>query len=50
MDRQRPPKKPYATPRLRRYGDLKTLTRGGTKNRDETNTITTPKTRPQGGG
>lgn len=25
---RRPPKKPYAAPRLQRYGDLRTLTRG----------------------
>ena len=28
-------KKQYKTPRLHRYGDFRTVTRGGTKNRDE---------------
>ncbi len=39
-------KKTYTTPRLRRYGDFRTLTQGGAKKKDETNRITGPKTRP----
>ncbi len=41
-----PAKKPYTVPRLERYGDLKSLTRGGIKQKDETNQIAAPKTRP----
>lgn len=40
----RPAKKPYTPPRLRCYGDLRTLTRGGAKNRSEAN-VAGPKTR-----
>lgn len=40
----RTPKKPYTTPRLRLYGDLRKLTGGGTKNRSETN-VAGPKTK-----
>lgn len=47
---RRQTKKPYTPPRLSRYGDLRTLTGGGTKSKDETNTIATPKTRAVGGG
>lgn len=47
MDKpRRPPKKPWSPPRLRRYGDLRTLTRGGTKPRDELHTFVGPRTRP----
>ena len=41
-------KKPYKAPRLLRYGDFRTLTRGGTKKKDEGGSITGPKTRAQG--
>ena len=43
-------KKPYKAPRLLRYGDFRTLTQGGTKKKDESNSFQGPKTRPQGGG
>ena len=44
-------KKPYASPRLTRYGDLKTLTGGGRRARNELNSGPNPgpKTRPGGG-
>lgn len=45
---RRLPKKPYTAPRLRCYGDLRKLTGGGTRSKDETNTVTGPKTRPIG--
>lgn len=36
MNRPTPsPKKPYTAPRLRRYGDLRRITLGGTKTRQE---------------
>ena len=40
-----PAKKPYTPPRLRRYGDLRRLTKGGVKQKDEANQLATPKTR-----
>lgn len=49
MDKpRRPPKKPYTAPRLRRYGDLRQLTRGGAQNRSEQN-VAGPKTKTTGG-
>lgn len=42
----RPPKKPYAPPRLSCYGDLRQLTGGGKKAKNESNTVAGPKTRP----
>lgn len=43
-------KKPYRRPVLERYGDLRTLTRGGGKTRNENNTVgATTKTKPGGG-
>jgi len=43
----RPPKKPYAPPRLRSYGNLRTLTQGGTKAKNEAATIgPPPRTKP----
>ena len=48
MDKpRRPTKKPYAPPRLRRYGDLRRLTGGGAQNRSEANVVG-PKTKPTG--
>lgn len=41
-------KKPYKAPRLLRYGDFRTLTRGGTKKKDEAGSISGPKTRNTG--
>jgi len=43
---RRPRKKPYTAPRLRCYGDLKSLTQGGIKQKDESNVLAAPKTRP----
>lgn len=40
-------KKPYAPPRLRRYGDLRTLTRGNKRTRPE---LTGIKTKLSGAG
>jgi hypothetical protein len=45
----RPVKKPYRRPTLRRYGDLRTLTRGGLRRNDESNKLAGPKTRLVGG-
>jgi len=44
-------RKPYATPRLKRYGDLRALTEGTNNRRNEGNTGPSPgpKTRPRGG-
>ena len=42
-------RKQYKTPRLRRYGDFRTLTQGGTKKKNESNTMQGPKTRAGGG-
>ncbi|MBI3628727.1 MAG: lasso RiPP family leader peptide-containing protein [Candidatus Rokubacteria bacterium] len=43
-------KKPYRRPVLERYGDLRTLTRGGGLVRNESNTVgATTKTKPGGG-
>lgn len=44
---RRSPKKPYVAPRLRRYGDLRRLTGGGTKTRSEANVLG-PKTKATG--
>ncbi len=41
-------KKPYKAPRLLRYGDFRTLTRGSTKKKSEASGIAGPKTRAQG--
>ncbi len=41
-------KKPYKAPRLLRYGDFRTLTKGGTKKKNEAGSLAGPKTRPQG--
>lgn len=43
----RPAKKPYTPPRLRRYGDLRTLTRGNKRTKLEATGI---KTKLGGGG
>ncbi len=42
-------KKPYRRPTLKRYGDLRTLTRGGLRRNDESNKLAGPKTRLVGG-
>lgn len=41
----RPARKPYRRPALQRYGDFRTLTGGGGKNKDESNILATHKTR-----
>jgi hypothetical protein len=41
------PKKPYRAPRLTRFGDLRTLTRGNKKNKAEASGV---KTKLGGGG
>ncbi len=43
----RPRKKPYTPPRLRRYGDLRTLTQGNRKTKLEGTGV---KTKTSGGG
>lgn len=43
-NRQR--KKRYTPPRLRRYGDLRTLTQGGTKPKNEAGDTVGPRTKP----
>ncbi|MFQ5680333.1 MAG: lasso RiPP family leader peptide-containing protein [Gemmatimonadota bacterium] len=43
-------RKQYKTPRLCRYGDFRTLTRGGTKKKDEGGSVQGPKTRNVGAG
>lgn len=45
---KRSPKKPYTTPRLRCYGDLRRLTGGSTKSRSETSNTAGPKTKTTG--
>jgi hypothetical protein len=40
-------KKPYKPPRLKRYGDLRTLTRGNRRNKPEPSNV---KTRISGSG
>jgi hypothetical protein len=35
-------KKPYSSPRLRRYGDLRALTAGGTRAKNEANSGANP--------
>ena len=51
MDKtNRPLKKSYRRPVLQRYGDLRALTGGGSKTKDETSTIATQKTRLGSGG
>lgn len=53
MEKRRPAtaKKTYRRPVLERYGDLRTLTRGGGKSKDEANTPgSTSKTRAVGAG
>ena len=41
------PRKPYRAPRLKRFGDLRTLTRGNNKNKGEPSGV---KTKLGGGG
>ena len=42
-------KKQYRRPVLRRYGDLRTMTRGGARKNNELNQFSGPKTRLIGG-
>ena len=52
MSQTRPPaKKPYAAPKLRVYGDLRTLTQGGRRRRNyETATFGSGAKRTRAGG
>ena len=43
-------KKPYTAPRLTRYGDLKTLTGGQRRTRNEPNTGPSPGPKTRAGG
>ena len=42
-------KQKYSPPKLRVYGDLRKITQGGRKSKNEANTIAGPKTRPGNG-